>query len=109
MNLSVFDQLRTNEQVLISSAVRTLVLSFLNYLELVICFGLVYATMLEQLVGASGWGDALYYSVVTQLTIGYGDIRPLGEARFVSSAQGGGGRGLYHFDTGPDCLGVAAH
>lgn len=88
VNLSVFDQLRTDEQVLISSAVRTLVLSFLNYLELVICFGLVYMTMPEQLVGASSWADALYYSVVTQLTIGYGDIRPLGVARFVSSVQG---------------------
>ena len=88
VNLSVFDQLRTDERVVISSAVRTLVLSFLNYLELLICFGIVYVTMLEQLVGAVTWLDAIYYSVVTQLTIGYGDIRPVGTARFVSAMQG---------------------
>lgn len=88
VNLSVFDQLRTDERVVISSAVRTLVLSFLNYLELLICFGIVYVTMLSKLHGAEGWTDAIYFSVVTQLTIGYGDINPLGEARFVSSMQG---------------------
>jgi Ion channel len=88
VNLSVFDQLRTDERVVISSAVRTLVLSFLNYLELLICFGIVYVTMLEKLEGAEGWLDAIYFSVVTQLTIGFGDIRPIGVARFVASAQG---------------------
>lgn len=73
---------------MISSAVRTLVLSFLNYLELLICFGIVYVTMLEKLEGADGWLDAIYFSVVTQLTIGFGDIKPVGVARFVASAQG---------------------
>ena len=88
VNLSVFDQLRTEDRVVISSAVRTLVLSFLNYLELLICFGIVYVTMLSKLAGAESWMDAIYFSVVTQLTIGYGDIRPLGEARFVAAMQG---------------------
>lgn len=88
VNLSVFDQLRTDERVVISSAVRTLVLSFLNYLELLICFGIVYVTMLDKLAGADGWMDAIYFSVVTQLTIGFGDIRPLGVARLVSAMQG---------------------
>ncbi|WP_411279063.1 ion channel [Gemmatimonas sp.] len=88
VHLSVFDQLRTDERVVISSAVRTLVLSFLNYLELLICFGIVYVSMLDKLSGADGWMDAIYFSVVTQLTIGFGDLRPLGVARFVSATQG---------------------
>jgi len=88
VNLSVFDQLRTEERLVISSAVRTLVLSFLNYIELLVCFGILYTTMGDQLVGSAGWLDDLYFSVVTQLTIGYGDIRPIGWARFVSVAQG---------------------
>lgn len=88
VNLSVFDQLRSRGSLMVSSAVRTLVLSFLNYLELIILFGILYTSVNEKLVGSAGWLDALYYSVVTQLTIGYGDIRPLGVARLISSLQG---------------------
>ena len=88
VNMSVFDQLRTDEHLVISSAVRTLVLSFLNYVELGVCFGLLYATLGESLIGSAGWMDDLYFSAVTQLTIGYGDIRPVGWARFVSVLQG---------------------
>ncbi len=78
VNLSVFDQLRTDETIVISSAVRTLVLSFLNYIELLVCFGILYASMIGRLAGAQLWTNAYYFSVVTQLTIGYGDIRPTG-------------------------------
>lgn len=88
VNMSVFDQLRTDKQLVISSAVRTLVLGFLNYTELLVCFGLIYTTLDSSLVGSTGWMDDIYFSVVTQLTIGYGDIRPVGWARFVSVAQG---------------------
>jgi hypothetical protein len=88
VNMSVFDQLRSDERLVISSAVRTLVLSFLNYLELIVCFAVLYATWPGTLIGSTSWLDDLYFSIVTQLTIGYGDIRPVGPARFVSNAQG---------------------
>ena len=88
VNLSVFDQLRSEEGLVISSAVRTLVLSFLNYLELLLCFGILYATLEGTLHGSTGWLDDLYFSVITQLTIGFGDIRPVGWARVVAVAQG---------------------
>ncbi len=40
-----------------------------------------------QLAGANDWTDALYFSVVTQLTIGYGDVTPKGIAKAVAAVQ----------------------
>lgn len=88
VNLGVFDQLRARGKLMISNAVRTLTLSFLNYLELIVLFSVLYTTVLDELRGATGWLDALYFSIVTQLTIGYGDIQPIGSARVVTSIQG---------------------
>jgi len=87
VNLMVFDQLRTPQTLIISSAVRTLVLSMINYLELIVCFAILYLSLPTQLAGAKGWTDALYFSVVTQLTIGYGDVTPTGIAKAVASVQ----------------------
>jgi hypothetical protein len=87
VNLMVFDQLRTPQTLIISSAVRTLVLSMVNYLELIVCFAILYLSLPTQLAGASGWTDALYFSVVTQLTIGYGDVTPTGTAKAVAAVQ----------------------
>lgn len=87
VNLSVFDQLRTQERLVISSAVRTLVLTMINYVELAACFALVYLALPGRLQGANEWTDAVYFSVVTQLTIGYGDITPVGGAKLVSVVQ----------------------
>ncbi|MCE9603231.1 MAG: potassium channel family protein [Gemmatimonadetes bacterium] len=87
VNLMVFDQLRTPQTLIISSAVRTLVLSMINYLELIICFAILYESMPHQLAGANDWTDALYFSVVTQLTIGYGDVTPIGPAKAVAAVQ----------------------
>jgi len=88
VNLGVFDPLRARGKLMISNAVRTLTLSFLNYVELIVLFSILYTTVLGELRGATGWLDALYFSIVTQLTIGYGDIHPLGSARVVTSIQG---------------------
>lgn len=87
VNLMVFDQLRTPQTLIISSAVRTLVLSMINYLELIVCFAVLYESMPQQLAGANDWTDALYFSVVTQLTIGYGDVTPIGPAKAVAAVQ----------------------
>lgn len=87
VNLMVFDQLRTPQTLIISSAVRTLVLSMVNYLELIVCFAILYLSLPTQLVGANDWTDALYFSVVTQLTIGYGDVTPKGIAKAVAAVQ----------------------
>ena len=70
VNMSVFDQLRTDEKLVISSAVRTLVLSFLNYVVLIVCFGILYTTFPNTLIGSHSWFDDIYFSVATQLTVG---------------------------------------
>jgi hypothetical protein len=44
--------------------------------------------MSMNLAGATERFDALYFSMITQLTIGYGDIRPLHAARWIASLQG---------------------
>jgi len=88
VNLSIFDRMRLRGVYRLASVERTLILSFLNFLELAVCFGVLYLTFPNSLKPYPDWGDALYFSVATQLTIGYGDIVPQGFARFIAAAQG---------------------
>jgi hypothetical protein len=89
INMNIFDRLRYGETSHITvSVTRNIVLAALTFVELILSFGLIYATMPENLLGAAGRFDAIYFSMITQLTIGYGDIRPLHAARWIASAQG---------------------
>ena len=60
------------------STERSLVFGFLGYLELMVLFGAVYRAFPETARhGAApllGFWEPLYFSAITQLTIGYGDI-----------------------------------
>jgi hypothetical protein len=88
-NMNIFDRLRYSESSHITvSVTRNLVLAALTFAELILSFGLLYATMPWNLSGASAHFDALYFSMITQLTIGYGDIHPLHIARWIASVQG---------------------
>lgn len=88
-NLNLFDRIRYGESNHVTvSLTRNLLLSGMTYIELMLLFGLLYTMKLSSLAGATGWGDALYFSFITQLTIGYGDIHPVGFARFLSAIQG---------------------
>jgi len=78
----------------IASAVRVLTLTVINYSELWLGFSAIYAanpTLLENAsqpqIHISPW-DALYFSGTTQLTIGYGDILPVGFGRAIALTQG---------------------
>jgi hypothetical protein len=51
-------------------------------------FGLAYALNYQSLRGASRPADDFYFSVITQLTIGYGDVSPESLLRIVAAAQG---------------------
>ena len=60
---------------------RSLILLFLNYLEIVLGFAVLYLvteSVGDGTVPISGRLDGLYFSVVTITTLGYGDMMPLG-------------------------------
>ena len=67
---------------------RTLVLGGINYVELSFCFGVIYALNYQSLQMASRPITAFYFSIITQLTIGYGDVSPKGWMRLVAATQG---------------------
>lgn len=88
-NMHVFDRLRIGDRPhYVATIARTLILSIWNYIELFVCFGTIYSSQLNELTNAKSWLDAYYFSVVTQLTIGYGDMLPIGSLRSIASVQG---------------------
>jgi hypothetical protein len=67
---------------------RSLILVAINYVELMLWFGLIYALNYQSLHGADQPATAFYFSIITQLTIGYGDVYATGWLRIVAAAQG---------------------
>ena len=92
LNLNVFDRLRIDvAHIYVATLARTALLSVWNFFESILCFSVIYATHHVLLQGV---GDAhllptvLYFSTVTQLTVGYGDVTPTGMLRAVVMMQG---------------------
>ncbi|MFZ0890370.1 MAG: potassium channel family protein [Candidatus Binataceae bacterium] len=89
VNLNLFDRVRMRGEVdTVSSITRTLVLSLWNFFEVMLCFGILYSLPPIRFRGNISGFDAYYFSAVTQLTIGYGDIQPLGVAKLFVVVQG---------------------
>jgi len=88
VNVALFDALSGRPEELVGSRTRMLVLAGLNFLELLLCFGIIYAINYRGLVGAGQPATGFYLSVMTQLTIGYGDVYPTAWLRLVAAMQG---------------------
>jgi hypothetical protein len=73
----------------VASKQRSLALVSINYVELMLWFGLVYALNYHSLHGVIGQpATAFYFSIITQLTIGYGEVYATGWLRLIAAAQG---------------------
>ena len=72
----------------VGSTVRVLVLAGISFSELVVCFGSIYALNIEMLSGAGQPITGYYFSAITQLTIGYGDVYPRHWLRIIAVTQG---------------------
>jgi hypothetical protein len=88
VNATLFDALSGRPDERVASRVRMLVLAGVNFMELWLCFGVIYATHYLRLRGAGRPVTAFYLSIITQLTIGYGDVYPTGWLRLVAAIQG---------------------
>ncbi|MHC4642034.1 MAG: potassium channel family protein [Planctomycetota bacterium] len=89
VNITLLDRLRLGRDIhYVSSVERSLILSLWNFLEIILCFGIVYSASIVYLEGSKSFFDAYYFSVITQLTIGYGDLFPRGYLKLVSMIQG---------------------
>jgi hypothetical protein len=55
---------------------RSVILLFFNFFELIASFGVIYAAGNYLNIPINSWVDALYFSFITGVTIGYGDFYP---------------------------------
>jgi Ion channel len=88
VNMILFDSIRTEGFNRITKYTRAILLIIWNYFELILIFGFFYLSNHELLKGFATWTDSYYFSTITQLTIGYGDLSPTGKIRFVTAFQG---------------------
>lgn len=90
INLNIFERLRikASDSHFVASHIRTVVLTLWNFLELMFCFGIVYSARLDLLAHSEGPLDGYYFSMMTQLTVGFGDIYPVRWGRLLASIQG---------------------
>jgi hypothetical protein len=55
---------------------------------MILIFGYIYYYFKNSLYGCKSIFDAYYFSAITQLTIGYGDLHPHGWLKLISGIQG---------------------
>lgn len=58
---------------------RSIILLFFNFIEVIASFGVIYSAGDYLNQPLQSWIDALYFSFITGITIGYGDFHPVNE------------------------------
>lgn len=77
VNMVLFDHLRIRKQEhYMVSAVRTIIFSFINFFELILCFGFIYHFNHQLIIDYSSWLDAFYLSLNSQMGVKLADILP---------------------------------
>lgn len=67
---------------------RSMLLLFLNYLEIVFAYAVLYSCDSYLNKPFSNWFDAVYFSIITSSSIGYGDFYPITtQGKFLVSTQ----------------------
>lgn len=88
INSSLFDIIMIkNKSNFMASVIRTIVNVFINYFEMIACFGIIYNYNLDNFKGMTHWSDSYYYSITTQTTFGFGSIIPIGYLKWITSLQ----------------------
>jgi hypothetical protein len=89
LRIAVFDRLgvRPGNQPVVASLERMVVLAIVNYVELILCFSVIYATSPNLIASYKDWFDPIHLSAATQLTFGYGDVHPTSWLRPVTIIQ----------------------
>ena len=90
---SLIDRLRGRADTVVASSERLVLLALVNYLELILCFAVFYSIHRALLLHpadatAATPLEALYFSVLTQLTISFGDPLPYQWLRYTAALQG---------------------
>jgi hypothetical protein len=82
-NISLFDAFKKGKTIYVASAVRTIINVIVNFFELIICFGYLYYFFGDKFIG--NYNGPVYFSAVTQLTLGFPDEQKLTDiARIIS-------------------------
>ena len=67
VNATLFDRLTGRPDEVVATIPRMLVLAGINFVELLLCFGVIYAINYQKLVGAGKPITGIYLSIITQL------------------------------------------
>lgn len=73
----IFNRIYVGEQFRIQNPKRILLILFLNFMEVVLSFGVLYASGNYLNEPLTHHIDIIYFSLMTSATVGYGDIHPV--------------------------------